>query len=112
GTNPSVLVDQTKSARDGLKTAHSDSCTNEESKADEISKKIKLEDLSDILKDIRSAFFTPDSLQDEPIIVLDKSEEEEVEKDDTHATSHDVPEDTSILHPPSPKLAQTQELMA
>ncbi|GJT71773.1 hypothetical protein Tco_1031059 [Tanacetum coccineum] len=52
GTNPSFLVDKTKSAGDGLQTAHTDS-------------------------DARSAFFTPDSSQDEPIIVSDKSEKEE-----------------------------------
>ncbi|GJU68737.1 hypothetical protein Tco_1254996 [Tanacetum coccineum] len=105
--------DQTKSVRDGLKTAHTDSGTNEESRADEISKKIKLEDLSDLLKDTRSTFFTPDSPQDEPIIVSNESEEEETEKDkDTHATSHNIPEDTSVPHPPSPKSAQIQELMA
>ncbi|GKD17188.1 hypothetical protein Tco_1206346 [Tanacetum coccineum] len=69
-TNPSVLVDQTKFAKDGLKTAHTDSGTNEESRADEISKKIKLEDLSDLLKDTRSAFFTLDFPEDEPIIVF------------------------------------------
>ncbi|GKE75690.1 hypothetical protein Tco_1537731, partial [Tanacetum coccineum] len=87
-----VLVDQTKSAGDGLKTAHTDSGTNKESIANEISKKIKLEDLPDLLKDTTSAFFTPNSPQDEPIIVSNKSEEEEeVNKDkDTHATSHDV----------------------
>ncbi|GJY86595.1 hypothetical protein Tco_0500621 [Tanacetum coccineum] len=84
--------DQTKSAKDGLKTAKTDSGTNEESKADEISKKIKLEDLSDLLKDTRSAFFTPDSSQDEPIIISD--------------------ENTLIPHPPSLKLSQIQELMA
>ncbi|GJV29486.1 retrovirus-related pol polyprotein from transposon TNT 1-94 [Tanacetum coccineum] len=68
GTNPSVLVDQTKSARDGLKITNTDS---------------------------------------------DESEEEETEKDeDTHATSHDLPEDTSFPHPPSQKSAQIQELMA
>nr|GFC47028.1 hypothetical protein [Tanacetum cinerariifolium] len=107
-------VDQTKSVGDGLKTAYTDPGTNEESSADEISKKIKLEDLCNLLKDTRSTFLTPDSPQDEPIIVLDGSEEEEVvDKDkDTHVTSHDVPEDTSILHPPSLKLAQIQELMA
>ncbi|GJW84559.1 hypothetical protein Tco_0157704 [Tanacetum coccineum] len=38
---------------------------------------ISLEDLSDILKDTRSAFFTPDSPTDEPIIVLDKEELEQ-----------------------------------
>ncbi|GJZ42504.1 reverse transcriptase domain-containing protein [Tanacetum coccineum] len=71
--------------------------THKESTADEISKNIKLEDLSDFLKDTRSAFFTPDSPQDKPI---------------THVTSHDIPEDTSVPHPPSPKSAQIQELMA
>ncbi|GKG38144.1 hypothetical protein Tco_0457367, partial [Tanacetum coccineum] len=61
GTNPSVLVDQTKSAGDGLKTDHTDLGTNEVSRPDEISKKIKLEDLSDLMKDTRSAFYTHDS---------------------------------------------------
>ncbi|GKD06763.1 hypothetical protein Tco_1181737 [Tanacetum coccineum] len=112
-TNTSVLVNKTKSAKDGLKTAHTDSGTNEESRADEISKKIKLKDLSDLIKDIRFALFTLDSLQDEPIIVLDESKEEETKKDeDTNTTSHDVLEDTSVPHPPSPKSAQIQELMA
>ncbi|GJT47666.1 hypothetical protein Tco_0973823 [Tanacetum coccineum] len=66
--------DSIPSQQDGLKTAHTDSCANEESRADKISKKIKMEDLSDLLKDTRSAFFTPDSLQDEPIIITDESE--------------------------------------
>nr|GEX47724.1 hypothetical protein [Tanacetum cinerariifolium] len=42
--------------RDGLKTAHTTSSENEESGADEISRKVKLKDLADILKDTRSAF--------------------------------------------------------
>nr|GEW35216.1 hypothetical protein [Tanacetum cinerariifolium] len=50
---------------------------NMESEVDDISRKVKLEDLTDILKDTRSAFFTLDSPTDEPIIVLDESEEEE-----------------------------------
>ncbi|GJV41462.1 hypothetical protein Tco_1419902 [Tanacetum coccineum] len=106
GSNPSVLVYKTKSARDGLKTAHTTSGANETSRADDISRKVKLEDLSDIFKDTRSAFFTPDSPTDEPIIVLDESkEDEEVAKDkDT--------EDTSVPPPLSPKSAQIQELMA
>nr|GEU54960.1 hypothetical protein [Tanacetum cinerariifolium] len=112
GSNLCVLVDKTKYARNGLKTTHTDSSTNEESRANDISKKIKLEDLSEFLKDIRSALFTPDSPQDDPIIVTDKSEEEEADKEDTHDTSHDVPEDNSVLHPPSLKSAQIQKLMA
>ncbi|GJZ02552.1 hypothetical protein Tco_0520513, partial [Tanacetum coccineum] len=81
--------DKTKSAGDVLKTAHTTSGANETSRADDISQKVKLEDLSNILKDTRSSFFTPDSLTYEPIIVLDESEEdEEVGKDkDTEDTS-------------------------
>ncbi|GKA23911.1 hypothetical protein Tco_0709944 [Tanacetum coccineum] len=100
GSNLSVLVDKIKSARDGLKTAHTTLGANEESRADYISQKVKLDDLLDILKDTRSAFFTPDSLIDEPIIVSDKSGEEE----DTE-TDKDT-EDTSVPPPPSPKSAQ------
>ncbi|GJU75913.1 hypothetical protein Tco_1272983 [Tanacetum coccineum] len=101
GSNPSVLVDKTKSAEDGLKTAYTDSVASMESKADEISKKIKLEDLSDLLNDTRSAFFTLDSPTDEPIIVSDESKEEEVEKvEKPPPTSQDNPEDT-----PSPRSA-------
>nr|GEV70679.1 retrovirus-related Pol polyprotein from transposon TNT 1-94 [Tanacetum cinerariifolium] len=111
-SNPSVLVDKTKSARDGLKTSHTNSGASKESRANDISLKVKLEDLSYILKDTRSAFFTPDSPQDEPIIVIDESEEEEADKDDTHTASHDVPKDTSVPPPPSLKLAQIYELMA
>ncbi|GJT69589.1 hypothetical protein Tco_1028875 [Tanacetum coccineum] len=67
---------------------------NEESRADEISKKIKLEDLSNLLKDTRSAFFTLDFPQDEPIIISDESKEEEVAKDkDTHVSYHDSKKD-------------------
>ncbi|GKC57852.1 hypothetical protein Tco_1085450 [Tanacetum coccineum] len=113
GSNPSVLVDKTKSTGDGLKTAHTDSGARKKSEADEISKKIKVEDLSDLLKDTRSAFFTPNSPTNEPIIVLDESEEEEVEKvEQPPATSQDVPKDTSVPHPPSSRSAQIQELIA
>nr|GEY85612.1 hypothetical protein [Tanacetum cinerariifolium] len=49
------------------------------------------------MQDTRFAFFTPDSLEDEPIIILDESEEEETKRyKDTHATSHDKPEDTLL----------------
>ncbi|GJS33242.1 hypothetical protein Tco_1170898 [Tanacetum coccineum] len=83
--------------------------TNEESRSDEISRKIKLEDLSNLMQDTRSTFLTPN----EPIIVSDESEEDETERyEDAHTTSHNGPKDTSIPHPPSPKLVQIQELMA
>ncbi|GJV90828.1 hypothetical protein Tco_1538641, partial [Tanacetum coccineum] len=113
GTNPSVLVDKTKSTEDGLKTAHTDLGTKEESRSDEILKKIKLEDLSNLMQDTRSAFLTHDSLQDEPIIVLGESKVEETERyEDTHTTFHDGPRDTSIPHPPSPKSVEQQKAKA
>nr|GEV26078.1 hypothetical protein [Tanacetum cinerariifolium] len=80
--------------------------------ADDILKKIKLEDLLEFLKDIRFAFFTLDSPQDDLIIVTDESEEEEADTKYTHDTSHDIPEDTLVPPPSSLKLAQIQELMA
>nr|GEW29875.1 retrovirus-related Pol polyprotein from transposon TNT 1-94 [Tanacetum cinerariifolium] len=73
GSNPNVLVDKSKSARDGLKIVHTESDVSKQLGADEISKKIKLDDLADLLKDTRSAFFTPDSPPDEPINVSDES---------------------------------------
>ncbi|GJY87535.1 hypothetical protein Tco_0502163, partial [Tanacetum coccineum] len=88
GTNPNVLVDQTKYARDWLKTSYAD-------------------------LDTRSSCLTLDSPQDEPIIVSYESKEEETKRyKDTHTTSHDGPKDTSIPHLLSPKLVQIQELMA
>ncbi|GKB11615.1 hypothetical protein Tco_0845538 [Tanacetum coccineum] len=59
---------------------------------------------------MHSSLLTPP--QDDPIIVTDESEEEEANKEDTHDTSHDVPEDTLVPTPPSLKSAQIQELMA
>nr|GEU48316.1 hypothetical protein [Tanacetum cinerariifolium] len=78
GSNLNVLVDKSKYVGDGLKTIHTESSTSEELGADEISKKIKLEDLMNLLKDTRFSFFTPDSPPDEPINVSDESDQEEV----------------------------------
>ncbi|GJU39760.1 hypothetical protein Tco_1192717 [Tanacetum coccineum] len=104
GTNPSVLIDKTKSARDGLKTAHTETCTNlesikieKESKADEdigfrddefntspdlsssddTRPKIKLKDLSKLVQTIDVDFIDLDSPKDdEPIIVQNDIDEE------------------------------------
>nr|GEV79430.1 hypothetical protein [Tanacetum cinerariifolium] len=106
----SALKDSISKKQDmdeGTKTTHLITYfqgANEESRADDISLKVKLEDLLDILKDTRSDFFTLDSPPDEPIIISNESEEEEkVAKDkDIEATSHDVHKDTSV--PPYPSL--------
>ncbi|GJV27618.1 hypothetical protein Tco_1384066 [Tanacetum coccineum] len=63
------------------------------------------------MRDTRSAFISLDSSEDEPIIFTDEIEKEETERyEDTHTTSHDVPEYIFVLHPPSPKSAQLQDL--
>nr|GEX22521.1 retrovirus-related Pol polyprotein from transposon TNT 1-94 [Tanacetum cinerariifolium] len=73
----------------------------------------------DQTKSARDGYKLPTRIQVQlrsPELMKSQNEsEEEVEADndtDTHDTSHDVPEDTSIPHPSSPKLAQIQELMA
>nr|GEX91273.1 hypothetical protein [Tanacetum cinerariifolium] len=70
-------IDKTKSTREGLKTVNTELGASKELRANEISKKINMEDLADILNDTRYAFFTLDSSTDEPIIVSYMSEEEE-----------------------------------
>ncbi|GJW86410.1 hypothetical protein Tco_0161750 [Tanacetum coccineum] len=68
----------------------------------------------DLLKDTRSAFFTLDSPQDEPIIVLAESEEEEeVSKDkDTYASSHDVLEKDELEQQKAKAEAEVTSLKA
>ncbi|GJS19365.1 hypothetical protein Tco_0447997 [Tanacetum coccineum] len=111
GTDPSVLVDQTQSVRDGLKTTHTSSGTNKESRNGETSSKMKLEDLSQFMHDTRSDSLAPNSL-DEPIIVSDVSDaEEDAEANtSTHDAAHDKPEDIPASHPSSPNSVQLQEL--
>ncbi|GJU82521.1 hypothetical protein Tco_1284886 [Tanacetum coccineum] len=74
-----------------FRSAHTTSRANDESRANDISQKVKLEDFSNILKDTRSTFFTPDSPTNEPIIVSDKSEEEEDAEKDKDAEDTSVP---------------------
>nr|GEU90740.1 hypothetical protein [Tanacetum cinerariifolium] len=75
--NPSVLIDQTKSSGDGLKTAQTYLGANKESGATETSTKVKMEDLSQFMYDTRSTFLAPDCSTNEPIIVSDESDAEE-----------------------------------
>ncbi|GJS81257.1 putative ribonuclease H-like domain-containing protein [Tanacetum coccineum] len=78
----------------------------------EVQEENKAGGLIRILEDIRYALFTPDSPQDDPIIVTDESKEEEDDKEGTYDTSHDMSEDTLVPPPPSLKSAQIQELIA
>ncbi|GKE04944.1 hypothetical protein Tco_1396962 [Tanacetum coccineum] len=110
GTNPNVLVDKTKSSRDGLETIHTETGTDKEaSKVEkevsfdqyefdtsleltsfEDAKEIKMEDLSKLVKDARINLMDLDSLEDDtPFIVEDDEDEEsqnlKLEKENANA---------------------------
>ncbi|GJX88153.1 retrovirus-related pol polyprotein from transposon TNT 1-94 [Tanacetum coccineum] len=109
GTNPNVRVAQTKSIGDGLKTSHTDLCTNEEGRSDETLMEIKLEDLSNLMQDTRSTCLTLDSPQDEPIIVhLLQSQKDKLEQQ----KAKDEPEVASLKARPSyPDINQLTKLL-
>ncbi|GJR01672.1 hypothetical protein Tco_0524656 [Tanacetum coccineum] len=85
------LINKTKSSRDGLETGHTETRTNKEtnnaenevnfdkdefntspdlSNSDDVSEKIKLEDLSKLVKDVEVDFIDLDSLEDDEPIIL------------------------------------------
>ncbi|GJT58136.1 retrovirus-related pol polyprotein from transposon TNT 1-94 [Tanacetum coccineum] len=124
GTNPSVLVDKTKSARDELKTAYTEIGANLEtskakkevsfrsyefktspalSSSDDTKKEIKLEDLSKLVQYVGTNFMDLDSPEDDkPIIVQDESDEE-VHAKKVQTEEPKETEDALASHPPSPK---------
>ncbi|GKB02288.1 hypothetical protein Tco_0830377 [Tanacetum coccineum] len=135
GTNPSVLVDKTKFAGDGLETAHTKIGSNNDSKADrevsfeddefntssdlfssnDATKEIKLKDMSKLVQNVEVDFMDLDSPKnDTPIIIQEEDEEEAHTKkayeEEVYADQHTKPEDASASQPPSPKTVRIQEL--
>ncbi|GKC64617.1 hypothetical protein Tco_1097215 [Tanacetum coccineum] len=123
------LINKTKSSGDGLETGHTKTGTNKEtsnaekevsfdkdefntspnlSSSDDVSEKIKLEDLSKLVKDVEVDFMDLDSLEDdEPIIVQDE------EEDEVHAEAHAETEDTLVPRTPlSPSIKDVVETKA
>ncbi|GKB59365.1 hypothetical protein Tco_0915551 [Tanacetum coccineum] len=81
------------------------------SSSDDAKKEIKLEDLSNLVQNVKADFMDLDLPEDEPIIVVDESEEEE-EANKTkyiHATFHTETEDTSVPTPPSPRKLELEK---
>ncbi|GKC70026.1 hypothetical protein Tco_1115909 [Tanacetum coccineum] len=93
GTNPSVLVDKTQSARDGLEIIQTKTGTEKEasnvekevtfnkykfntspdlSSSDDVVKEIKMEDLCKLVKDVKVDFMDLDSPEDDEPIILKK----------------------------------------
>ncbi|GKE68231.1 hypothetical protein Tco_1526303 [Tanacetum coccineum] len=95
GTNPHVVIEQTKSVSEG---------------SEDTQKEIKLEDLSKLVQDMGVDIMDLDlPNDDEPIIVQDKSDEE-VHTEKIQPEEPKEAKDASASHPPSPKTIEIQEL--
>ncbi|GJT36076.1 hypothetical protein Tco_0926495 [Tanacetum coccineum] len=84
GTDPHVLADQTKSVREGLETVLTQPRTGKgassitrQVKEEEASSIIKLEDLAKLVSNVQPSFKYLDSPKDDPVIVVDDSDEDE-----------------------------------
>nr|GEV57888.1 hypothetical protein [Tanacetum cinerariifolium] len=75
GTDPHVLADQTKSVSEGLEIASST---------------IKLEDLAKLVSKIQPSFKDLDSPEDDPVIIVDESDEDDpnAKTEDTSSQKH------------------------
>ncbi|GKC87058.1 hypothetical protein Tco_1147707 [Tanacetum coccineum] len=73
-------------------------------KEDEASRTIKLEDLAKLESSVQTSFKYLDSPEDDPIIVVDDSDEDE-EADEVHATTNVETEDTLVPKSSSPRLS-------
>ncbi|GJR27846.1 hypothetical protein Tco_1104078 [Tanacetum coccineum] len=72
---------------------------------------IKLEDLVKMVLHVQPSFKDLDSPKDDPIIIVDDSDEhEDADKDEFHPTTNTKTEDASVLKSSSPRSSQIQEL--
>nr|GEZ35548.1 hypothetical protein [Tanacetum cinerariifolium]GEZ35901.1 hypothetical protein [Tanacetum cinerariifolium] len=115
-TDPHVLADQTKSVSEGLETVIAQPRTGKrvssvarQIEEEEASSTIKLKDLAKIVLNVQPSFKDLDSPKDDPVIVVDDSDEDE--EDEVHATTNVETEDTSVPKSSSPISFQIQELI-
>ncbi|GJS86515.1 retrovirus-related pol polyprotein from transposon TNT 1-94 [Tanacetum coccineum] len=108
GTDPHVLADQTKSVSEGLETVLTQPTTEKGASStaihgdkEEASSTIKLEDLAKLVSQIQPSFKDLDSPEDDPVIIVDESDEDEPNAET---------EDTSVPRSSSPRSSQIQEL--
>nr|GEZ64724.1 hypothetical protein [Tanacetum cinerariifolium] len=114
GTDPHVLEDQTKYVSEGLETILTQPITGKGASSiarqikEETSNSIKLEDLIKLVSHVQPSFKELDSPKDDPIIVVDDSDEDKDDK--VHATENVETKDTSITKSSSLMSSQIQEL--
>ncbi|GJY63239.1 hypothetical protein Tco_0464699 [Tanacetum coccineum] len=116
GTDPNFLADKTKSVSDGLETVLTTPKTgtnNVAKPSGEIKfREIKLEDLAKLVLNIKANFKDLDSPNDDPIIIVNDSEEDEEEdkNEEIHSTINDETKGNSASTSLSPRSIQPQEL--
>ncbi|GJV97369.1 hypothetical protein Tco_1548946 [Tanacetum coccineum] len=110
GTDPHVLAYQTKSISEGLETVLTQPITGKGASSiarqveeEEASSIIKLEDLVKLVSNVEPNFKDLDSPEDDPVIVVDDSDEDE--KDEVYPTPNAKIEDTLVL------ISQLNELL-
>ncbi|GJU75441.1 hypothetical protein Tco_1272511 [Tanacetum coccineum] len=115
-TDPHVLANKTQSVSEGLETVITKPTTRKwassiarQVKEDEASRTIKLEDLAKLVSSVQPSFRDLDSPKDDPIIVVDDSDEDE-KADKVHAITNVETEDTLIHKSSSLMSSQIQEL--
>ncbi|GJX30099.1 hypothetical protein Tco_0238178 [Tanacetum coccineum] len=112
GTNPQVFADKTKSISDGLETVLATpkiGTSNATKTSEEIKfRAIKLEDLAKLVPNVKVDFKDLDSPEDDPIIVVDDSEEdkEEDKNEEIHFTTNDETKDILASTSSSPRSIQ------
>ncbi|GJY29561.1 hypothetical protein Tco_0405328 [Tanacetum coccineum] len=116
GTDLYVLADKTQSISEGLETVLTQPTTRKGASSiarqveeDGASRTIKLEDLEKLVSSVQLNFKDLDSPEDDPIIVVDDSDEDE-EADEVHATKNVKTEDTSVPKSFPLRSSQIQEL--
>ncbi|GJT24816.1 hypothetical protein Tco_0894753 [Tanacetum coccineum] len=115
-TDLHVLTNQTKSVSEGLETVITQPITRKRAssiarqvKEEKASRTIKLEDLAKLVSHVQPSFEDLDSPEDDPIIVVDGSDEdEEVDKYEVHTTINDETEDASVPKSSSPSSLPTE----
>ncbi|GJS24700.1 hypothetical protein Tco_0453332 [Tanacetum coccineum] len=109
--DPQLSSDQTQFVSEGLETVLTQPITGKwassiarQVEGEEASRIIKLEDLAKLVSHVQPSFKDLNSPEDDPIIVVDDSDEdEEADKDEVHTTTNAETEDASVPKSSSPR---------
>ncbi|GKE39958.1 hypothetical protein Tco_1463363 [Tanacetum coccineum] len=114
GIDLHILADKTKSVNEGLENVLTQPITRKGANSvasqieEDTSSTIKLKDLAKLVSHVQPSFKDLDSPEDDPVFVVDDSDEDE--EDEVHSTINSETKDTSVPKSLSPRSSQIQEL--